>query len=43
MIQPGLLALARELLTAPVPRVRSRDQNMASVKKKKTQQQRKKT
>ena len=35
MIQPGLLALARELQTAPVSRVRSRDQNMASVKKKK--------
>ena len=34
MIQPGLLALARELQTAPVSRVRSRDQNMVSVKKK---------
>ena len=36
MIQPGLLALARELQTAPVSRVRSRDQNMVSVKKKNT-------
>ena len=34
MIQPALLALARELQTAPVSRVRSRDQNKVSVKKK---------
>ena len=36
MIQLALLALARELLTAPVSRVRSRDQNMVSVKKNTT-------
>ena len=36
MIQAALLALARELQTAPVSRVRSRDQNMASVKKNTT-------